>query len=394
MYKKITAIVFALCITGGCAKFGTDRKIEFNTSSKAKPVLTLTENLDKPQSGTIEIVTPDAYVLAGRYFGEQNNPKVILLMAHGFGAYSTVFESFAKDFFALKEKRGDALSTLVIAYDQRGHGYSGNAENAGLMPTEDVLVSDFRQTVALIKQRYPDVPLHVFGQSMGSAVAVLSLVGHESGVASLFISPPAWQNTQDSSARVKRAVKALDSTFLRLKHYPACRIMSAKNINESVADKEYIIVGQKDPLQSFSYAPRIDYTKRAMDLSAKAAKQVTQLQLPVFVTYGNHDGLADAQTVKNVWLRVHQQPNITFKCYEKGKHILYQTRETRQEFLGDVLVRLQSNTNPKLLKGAFEKDLETCLDEGIVQSKKEDNQEEDLSKGIHFIVGNLEKECL
>ncbi len=61
----------------------------------------------------------------------------------------------------------------VIIHDLRGHGASILKEDdLGYFykKSSDVLIADVYQLTCLIKQRYPDVPLFLFGHSMGSLI--------------------------------------------------------------------------------------------------------------------------------------------------------------------------------------------------------------------------------
>lgn len=54
----------------------------------------------------------------------------------------------------------------VITFDYRGYGESGGA------PSRQGLIADGRAVLSWVRQRFPDRPLFVFGQSLGGAVAI------------------------------------------------------------------------------------------------------------------------------------------------------------------------------------------------------------------------------
>jgi alpha-beta hydrolase superfamily lysophospholipase len=92
------------------------------------------------------------------------NVKGIVQIAHGMAETAARYERFAR----VLTKKG----YLVFANDHRGHGKSaGSLENVGYLADEDGfdwLVKDMHQLTNLIKKDYPDLPVFLFGHSMGS----------------------------------------------------------------------------------------------------------------------------------------------------------------------------------------------------------------------------------
>ncbi len=91
-------------------------------------------------------------------------PRAVILAVHGFNDYTDVFEVPATWF----AERG----FLVYAYDQRGFG---RAPHAGLWAGTERMAEDLADALRLIRRRHPDRPLFVLGDSMGGALAVVTL---------------------------------------------------------------------------------------------------------------------------------------------------------------------------------------------------------------------------
>src|SRR5690554_5701961 len=64
---------------------------------------------------------------------------------------------------------------IIFCYDQRGHGQSvENIDKIGYMSDIDnfqILVNDVGEITRYIKERFSDLPIYLFGHSMGSFVA-------------------------------------------------------------------------------------------------------------------------------------------------------------------------------------------------------------------------------
>ena len=90
-------------------------------------------------------------------------PKAVILGLHGFGDYRKAWEEPAGIWAR------DGITTW--AYDQRGFGASPTRAR---WPGTDALVNDALAMVRLLRERYPDVPFYLAGESMGGAVALVA----------------------------------------------------------------------------------------------------------------------------------------------------------------------------------------------------------------------------
>ena len=105
------------------------------------------------------------------------NPKGIIQIVHGMTEYALRYEYFAKK---LCEN-----GYTVYAHDHRGHGETSKeeeergyiADNEGF----DLLVEDVKELTDIIKKENPNLPIILFGHSMGSFVAqrYIELYGDE-----------------------------------------------------------------------------------------------------------------------------------------------------------------------------------------------------------------------
>lgn len=113
-------------------------------------------------------ITADGSELRLHRWSPVGAPRAVILGLHGFNdygaAFATVSDSLTADGF------------LLYAYDQRGFGHS---DHAGLWPGEDVLEADARLALKLLRQRHPELPLYLLGESMGGAVALLTMAHAE-----------------------------------------------------------------------------------------------------------------------------------------------------------------------------------------------------------------------
>lgn len=120
----------------------------------------------------------DGTRLFGRaFFPHSDAVKGIVLILHGMGEHSARYSDFAAYL--------NQHDFLVCAYDQRGHGLTG--ETAGTLGYLGVngftrLTQDVGAVVSWLKTVHPDVPVYLFGHSMGSFVAQGYLVRGAEGI--------------------------------------------------------------------------------------------------------------------------------------------------------------------------------------------------------------------
>ncbi len=115
-------------------------------------------------------------------------PMAVVVAVHGRNGDHSVFAVPA----ALWARRG----ILTYAYDQRPlMAASGRLGVAAL-------VDDLEGVVALIHEQYPDTPLFVLGESMGSGIIILaSARPHPVPVAGIILSsPPIWPDAVSASS--------------------------------------------------------------------------------------------------------------------------------------------------------------------------------------------------
>lgn len=113
-------------------------------------------------------ITADGSELRLHRWSPVGAPRAVILALHGFNDYGAAFAPLSDSL--------NADGFLLYAYDQRGFGHS---DHAGLWAGEAVLEADARLALKLLRERHPELPLYLLGESMGGAVALLTLAGAE-----------------------------------------------------------------------------------------------------------------------------------------------------------------------------------------------------------------------
>ena len=113
------------------------------------------------------IVTADGTQLPLAVWAPAGPPRAAILYVHGFNDYANAVEDAAKEWAE--------AGIITYAYDQRGFG---RAPDRGLWVGTATLISDLETAARLVKQRHPNLPLYVLGESMGGAEVIVAAGEH------------------------------------------------------------------------------------------------------------------------------------------------------------------------------------------------------------------------
>jgi acylglycerol lipase len=90
------------------------------------------------------------------------SPRAVVCLVHGLGEHSSryahVAEAFGKEGF------------ILFGFDQRGHGRSGGAR--GHISSIDDFMNDIDLLLEQAKNRYPDLPVILYGHSLGGILVL------------------------------------------------------------------------------------------------------------------------------------------------------------------------------------------------------------------------------
>lgn len=88
-------------------------------------------------------------------------PRAVVMLVHGLGEHAGRYDHLARIL--------NSWGFLVRGYDHYGHGQSGGAR--GGLPHNHRLLDDLADLVESTRNRHPELPLVVLGESMGGLVA-------------------------------------------------------------------------------------------------------------------------------------------------------------------------------------------------------------------------------
>lgn len=113
----------------------------------------------------IQLQSSAAGLLSAWLHLPQAPAKGVVVFVHGLGEHAGRYQQLAR--------WCTAAGYAVWVYDQQGHGRSGGKRGHAIYPD---LLTDVLQVLQLARQRMPELPLYLYGHSMGGNLALAALL--------------------------------------------------------------------------------------------------------------------------------------------------------------------------------------------------------------------------
>ncbi len=260
-----------------------------------------------PRLSATQFVTGDGLALPLRaWLPADGAPRAVILALHGFNDYSKAFED-AGAFWA-------ARGLATFAYDQRGFGA---APHHGLWPGTSAMTADLRDALALLRNRYPGIPLYLVGDSMGGAV-ILAASAQEETLAvegAVLVAPAVW-------ARATMPVLYRAALWLGA-HTMPWLTLTGRGLKIQASDNiEMLRALGRDPL--IIKATRIDAISGLADLMDEALAAAPAFNLPALLLYGGKDEIVPEDPTLRLWQSLPAEAHARQRraLYANGWHML------------------------------------------------------------------------
>ena len=127
-------------------------------------VQTLGRPIHQARLSTLNVTTPDGATLPVTRWTPNGKTQAVIIALHGFTDY--------RHAFALPAAIWQQAGITTIAFDQRGFGAG---PQPGIWGGIDAYRADAVTALAVARRDYPDTPVFLLGESMGGAVAIVTL---------------------------------------------------------------------------------------------------------------------------------------------------------------------------------------------------------------------------
>ncbi len=303
--RPLAILAVLLGLVSACAQLDEDAAGGGVQLATARPLVTPRLPLASLQDD--RFVTADGTELPLRRWLPDGAPRAVILALHGFNDYSNAFTAPAA---GLVEQ-----GIAVFAYDQRCFG---RAPLRGRWAGHETMTEDTILAATLVRQRYPDLPLYLLGESMGGAVAILATTrAAPAPVDGIILSAPAvWgRETMNIFERAGLWLAGLLPTMHVSGRSVPFKVHPSDNI-------EVLRALSADPL--VIKETRTDSLAGLVDLMSAALTAAPRLGVPALILYGAHDDLipqgATARFVAQLPAAARQRQRIAY--YPDGYHLL------------------------------------------------------------------------
>jgi acylglycerol lipase len=249
------------------------------------------------------------------------NSRAILLIVHGL-----------KDHSARYSELVDAIILRgfdIHAFDLRGHGRS-TGKRAYVNKFDD-LVSDLEIFVKMLQEKNPDLPLFVFGHSMGGTTVALSSIKNKVKFDGIILSAVALKPGESISRFLIFITRLLGSLF------PHLPLMNLPNQNFS-RDPKVIDAMSADPLIYQKNGP-VRTAAQLLNGMQQIQMQMEQFSTPVLILHGTADKLTNPEGSQTLSDRASSRDK-TIKLYPGLVHDLVHEPEKAQ-VIDDILSWLE-----------------------------------------------------
>jgi alpha-beta hydrolase superfamily lysophospholipase len=230
---------------------------------------------------SIEIQTADGLKLHGHLWEPAGSAQALICLVHGLGEhsgrYAHVVDSFCRKKFA------------VVAFDLRGHGQSEGPR--GHAPKYDLLISDIFQGLEKAKQAHPELPVFIYGHSLGGNLILQMVLKHQPDVAGAISSAPLFKPAFKPPAWKMAALQMFAGIC------PTLTMYNEVDPRALSRDAEKVRTYQKDPLVHDRISARL-----AKDMLAAGAwnlAHAAKLSCPLLLIHGDADRITSTQASRD-----------------------------------------------------------------------------------------------
>jgi len=259
-------------------------------------------------------ITEDGVFLPVKHWLPKSDPVAIVIALHGFNDYSEFFQGAGQ----YLSDRGIAC----FAYDQRGFGAS---THWGLWAGSSTYSADLITFVYLLKQRYPNHPIYLLGESMGGAVILntLSQLNTTFVTGSILVAPAVWARSTMPWYQT--------SLLWALAHSFPSMTLTGRGLKIMASDNiDMLRALGKDP--RVIKATRVEAMYGLTDLMDQAFSSAEQQHGNTLLLYGEKDEIIPKKATYTFLQKLlasepSESSQTTVAFYQKGYHMLLRDKQ-------------------------------------------------------------------
>ena len=277
----------------------------------------LLENINMHDGETVKTVR----------FEPENPPVGVIQMLHGFGEYSELYAGLANMFT-------DHNFACVI-HDQRGHGeMPGLSEKQrekklGVAKNYGYFLKDIDVIRDKIDEWYPDLPVFLYGHSMGGNIALNYLLKHSRNKYKKVILETPWLRLyENQNPVVLFMARIIGCLSYKLIYH------TKLNIDSISRDKEFTEklkedTQKKEKLYHDSLSFRL--ITQIFDAGEYAISNANQIKLPVLLLCAGKDTIVSPDAIREFYENSNKN-TVQFEEYPESYHALHNDLNKAEAF--------------------------------------------------------------
>jgi alpha-beta hydrolase superfamily lysophospholipase len=265
--------------------------------------------------GEGEFIAGSGLKLFVQKWAPSQGSKAVIAIVHGIGEHSSRYMNMVNYFIP--------LGYTIYAYDLRGHGRS-QGKRGHIMHWEEFR-SDLFKFLQFIKSNYQDLPLFLFGHSLGGLIVLDYCIHQPEGIRAVIASSPAL-----SEPGVPRFLIFLSKILSRI--WPVLTIKTKLDVTALSRDPAVIENYSIDPLVHNLASVRLGTefsTIRELTLLMAAG-----FKPPLLIYHGLSDRIVPPEGTK-IFYNAIRQPDKELRLFEGGYHETH--NDLQKEWLFEII---------------------------------------------------------
>jgi acylglycerol lipase len=262
-----------------------------------------------------KLSTQDGLRLHTQGWEPSGRVRAVICLLHGLGEHSGRFAHLAR--FLLPS------GYAVMSCDLRGHGNSEGIR--GHFPSIDLVMLDVDELVAAARERYPDVPLILYGHSLGGVLAINYVLRRKPELAGVVITSPGLRTSLENQ-KVKITLARLLGLLA-----PALTMPNGVDPHALSRDSKVVVDYVQDPLVHDRAS--LAFANTMLEAIQWTYAHADEFHLPLLMMHGTADRLAYYQGSQEFARQV--QGDCMLKLWDGLYHEIHNEPEK-----GDVLAYL------------------------------------------------------
>lgn len=230
------------------------------------------------------------------------NPEAVVILVHGLGEHLGRYNDWCERFLA--------VNIGVARFDLPGHGRSGGRR--GHIADYSQVNEIIRYLSNRIRGDYPEIPLILYGHSLGGNIVLDTLISGINGFTSAVVTSP-WIKLAFEPGRLKILLARIVGSLAPSMTQPTGLIPEHLSSDPEIAEAY-----RKDPLVHSVISVAL-YSSAAR-AAARILRDGNLLSIPLLLVHGTDDKIASPRGSGDLASIV---PQATLKLWEKGYHELH-----------------------------------------------------------------------